>query len=90
MRLVAAYRKALQELTRVRVPLQWAATQTNLAVVYGAFYNKDRKPSHLDKALEAVDGALEEFRKASAAFYIDKAERLRQQILAAKANNTIK
>jgi hypothetical protein len=27
---VAAFREALQELTRARVPLQWAATQNNL------------------------------------------------------------
>jgi hypothetical protein len=27
---VAAYRDALQELTRARVPLQWARTQNNL------------------------------------------------------------
>jgi hypothetical protein len=35
-------------------------------------------------AREAVDGALEEYRKVNAAFYIDKGERLREKILAAK------
>jgi hypothetical protein len=29
---VEAYREALQELTRARVPLDWAATQMNLGV----------------------------------------------------------
>jgi hypothetical protein len=29
---VAAYRKALKEWTRERVPLQWAATQNNLGI----------------------------------------------------------
>ena len=82
---VAAYREALQERTRARVPLEWARTQVNLALVHLAFFDKDRQPRHLDAALEAVDGALEEYRKANAAFYIDKAERLREQILAAKA-----
>ena len=51
----AAYREALQEYTRARVPLRWAVIQMNLAMVYGAFYNKDHRLSHLDPALEAVD-----------------------------------
>ena len=75
---VSAYREALQEFTRERVPLEWAATQNNLALVYRALFDKERQPRHLDDALEAVDGALEEFRKAKAAFYIEKAERQRE------------
>ena len=85
---VAAYREALQERTRARVPLDWAMTQENLALVHIAFFNKDRQPRHLDAALEAVDGALEEFRKANAAFYIEGAERVRENIVAAKAAST--
>jgi hypothetical protein len=60
----------------------------NLALVYGAFFGKDHQPRHLDEALEAVDGALEEFRKAKSAFYIEKAERLRGELLAAKGDST--
>jgi tetratricopeptide (TPR) repeat protein len=82
---VAALREALQENTRARVPLEWARTQMNLALVYRALFDKDHQPRHLDEALEAADGALEEFRKANAAFYIDKAERQRGEILAAKS-----
>jgi tetratricopeptide (TPR) repeat protein len=81
---VAAFRAALEERTRPRVPLDWAFTQMNLALVYRALFDKDHQPRHLDDALEAADGALEEFRKANAAFYIEKAERQRQTILAAK------
>jgi hypothetical protein len=81
---VSAYREALQENTRARVPLEWAGTQMNLALVYRALFDKDHQPRHLDDALEVADGALEEFRKANAAFYIDKAERQREEILAAK------
>jgi tetratricopeptide (TPR) repeat protein len=81
---VIAYREALQERTRERVPLNWAFTQMNLALVYRALFDRDHQPGHLDDALEAADGALEEFRKANAAFYIDKAERQRGEILAAK------
>jgi hypothetical protein len=51
-------------------------------------YNKDHQRSHLDEALDAIDGALEEYRKANAAFYIDNTERLRQKVFAAKANRT--
>ena len=58
----------------------------NLALVYRALFGKDHQPRHLDDALEAVDGALDEFRKAGAAFYLEKAERLRAQILALKGS----
>jgi tetratricopeptide (TPR) repeat protein len=81
---VAAFREALQERTRARVPFLWAQTQENLSLVHIAFFGKDPKPRHLEAALEAVDGALEEYRNARADFYIDKAGRLRGEILAAK------
>ncbi|MGH6842267.1 MAG: hypothetical protein ACREDV_09295 [Methylocella sp.] len=57
----------------------------NLALVYRAFFDKDHQPRRLDDALAAVDGALEEFRKANAAYFIENAGRLREAILAAKA-----
>jgi hypothetical protein len=60
-------------------------TQYNLSLVYRAFFDKDHQLRHLDDALEAADGALEEFRKANAAFYIDKAEHQRAEILALKS-----
>jgi hypothetical protein len=56
--------------------------------VHGALYDKDHHPIHLDGAREGVDGALEEYRKANAAFYIEKAESLQEKMLAAKANRT--
>ena len=59
-------------------------TQYNLALVYRALFDKDHQPRHLNDALEAADGALEEFRKAKADFYIAKAERQRAEILATK------
>jgi hypothetical protein len=84
---VDAYREALKELTGERVPLEWAQTQANLALVYRALYEKTCKPRYRDNALKAVSGALEEFHKAGAAFYIEKAERLRGEILAMKQEN---
>jgi len=59
-------------------------TQHNPALAYRTLYNKNSEPRHLDNALEAADGALEEFRKANAAFYIDNAERQRGEIFTAK------
>jgi tetratricopeptide (TPR) repeat protein len=84
---VFAYNEALKEYTRERVPLDWAMTQENLAMVYKALFGKTHEPQFLDDALKAVDGALIEYRKANAAFYIDKAERLRGKILAMKQEN---
>jgi hypothetical protein len=81
---VAAYREALQERTRARVPLQWAKTQESLAGAYLAFFDKTREPHYLDDALGAVDSALEDYHDANAPFYIEQAERLREKILAAK------
>jgi hypothetical protein len=75
---------ALTERTRERVPLDWAITQYNLALVYRALFDKDQQRRHLNDALAAADGALEEFRKANATFYIDEAERDRAEILALK------
>ena len=58
----------------------------NLALVYRALFDKDHQAGYLDDALEAADRALEEFRKAKAAYYIEKAERQRKEILAVKGN----
>ena len=71
-------------MTRERVPLQWAVTQHNLAVVHRALFEKDREPRHLDDAIEAIDGALEEFWTAKKSQLIEMARALREKILAAK------
>ncbi|WGJ14837.1 tetratricopeptide repeat protein [Methylocapsa sp. D3K7] len=83
---IAAYREALEENTRVRVPFLWAQTQENLASVYLAHFHDVCQTCQLDAALEAVNGALEEYRRAESQFYIKKAEGLREVILGAKSN----
>ncbi len=80
---VAAYHKALQELSCKHEP-HWGMAQSNLAEVYLAFFDKTYEPRYLDDALRAVGSALDEFRKAKRDFYIEKAEHLRQKILAVK------
>lgn len=81
---VPAYCEALQEFTRARVPLRWATVQMKLASVYCALFDKGAQPNHLDDALEAIDRALEEYRKAKADFYIEQAGCQREQILGMK------
>jgi hypothetical protein len=46
----------------------------------------ERSSRRIDAALEAVDGALEEYRKANAAFYIGRAGRQRENVPAREAN----
>jgi hypothetical protein len=74
---VAAYREALKEFTRERAPFLWAQTQEDLALVYRSLFGNSHERHYLDDALTADDGALD-------AFYVDKAERLRENILAMK------
>ena len=85
---VAAYRAALQERTRERVPFQWARTQENLANVFRSLATRtadEARRAYLTDALAAVDGALAVYREGNAAYYIEKAERLRAEILAEQA-----
>jgi tetratricopeptide (TPR) repeat protein len=80
---IAAFGEALMELTRERAPLDWAKTQHNLASAHLVFFVKDPdflNPHHLDDAFEAINGAIEEYRKANAASFIETAEKSRGQI----------
>jgi hypothetical protein len=62
----------------------WAQTQYDLAFVGVILFDKTRNPQQLDHALQAVDSALEEYRKAQSVSLIEKAQCLRERILAAK------
>ena len=78
---VAAYRDALKEWTREKVPLDWATTQHNLGGVYLAFFDKTNDTAHLDKAEAHVQAALEVF-EVSAPYYAGMAQEQLQQIAA--------
>ena len=80
---VAALHEALKERTRGDTPFLWAQTQEKLALAHLALFDKSSDPTQRDDALNAIGGALEEYRKAKATFYIEKARRLREKILAA-------
>ena len=57
---VAAYRAALQERTRERVPLAWATTQNNLGNVLLALGKLESGTESLEQAVAAYTEALEE------------------------------
>ena len=57
---VAAYRAALEERTRERVPLQWAETQANLGNALGRLGERESGTAKLEEAVAAYRAALEE------------------------------
>ncbi len=57
---VAAYRAALEELTRERVPLDWAATRSNLGNALALLGQRESGTARLEEAVAAYRAALEE------------------------------
>jgi hypothetical protein len=66
---VAAYRLALQERTRERVPLQWATTQTNLGTAFLRLGERTHDRAKLEEARKAVNAAFEVFMQAGQEHY---------------------
>ena len=56
---VAAYRGALQEYIRDRVPLDWAGTQSNLGNAPVVLGERESGTAHLEEAVAAYRAALE-------------------------------
>ncbi|MGO9741557.1 MAG: tetratricopeptide repeat protein [Roseiarcus sp.] len=57
---VAAFRAALEEFTRERVPLDWAATQNNLGNALQTLGGRESGTARLEEAVAAYRAALEE------------------------------
>src|SRR5260370_41808009 len=57
---VAAYRAALEEMTRDRVPLQWAMTQMNLGTALRTLGERESGTARLEEAVAACGAALQE------------------------------
>jgi tetratricopeptide (TPR) repeat protein len=57
---VAAYRAALEEWTRERVPLDWAMTQNNLGTALTGLGERESGTARLEQAVAAYRAALEE------------------------------
>ena len=58
---VRAYRAALEELARERVPLDWAATQNNLGAALCTLGERERGTERLEQAVAVYCAALEEY-----------------------------
>ena len=58
---VAAYRAALEERTRDRVPLEWAMTQINLGNALRTLGERESGTARLEEAVAAYRAALEEW-----------------------------
>ena len=58
---VEAYRSALEERTRERVPLDWAGTQMNLGNALRTLGERESGTARLEEAVEAYRAALEEY-----------------------------
>jgi hypothetical protein len=55
---VAAFRLALEEATRERVPLQWAVTQVNLGAALATLGEREAGTARLEQAVAAFDACL--------------------------------
>jgi len=75
---VVAYRAALEELTRERVPLGWAVTMANIALALASIAERTGRPR--DAALAEIDAALEVFRTSGTTSYVERAEATRRRV----------
>lgn len=55
---MAAYRTSLQERTRERAPLDWAATETSLATTLRHLGNREQGAEHLTDAVATYRAVL--------------------------------
>jgi tetratricopeptide (TPR) repeat protein len=62
----AAYREALKERTRGRVPLDWAATQNNLGIALASLGWRESGTAKLEEAVAAFREALKELTREAA------------------------
>jgi hypothetical protein len=72
---VAAYRDALTEGTRDRVPLDWAFTMENLGLAQMALGERTADLATAETAIQSIAAALAVFREGKVAFNTEKAER---------------
>ena len=79
---VAAYRAALEERTRDRVPLGWAMTQYNLGNTLKSLSEREGGTARLEEAVTVYDAALQVFTSAGADYYIDICRKNRDRALA--------
>ena len=61
---MGAYRDALEEYTRARVPLAWALTQNNIGNALKLLGERESRTARLEEAVAAYRAALEERTRA--------------------------
>ena len=71
---VVAFRLALDERTRERVPVDWAMAQLNLGNALMELGEGEEGTERLEEAVAVLRGALEVFQAADASFYAEPAE----------------
>jgi tetratricopeptide (TPR) repeat protein len=72
---IAAYRAALEERTRERVPLDWAMTQNNLGSALRALGERESGTARLEEAVTAYRAALEEWTRERVPHWHEIAQR---------------
>jgi tetratricopeptide (TPR) repeat protein len=88
---VAAFREALEELTRERVPLQWAETQMNLGSALASLGERESDTARLQEAKRAIEAAYALYREAGYSQYnASLEERLKSldQLIATRSSLT--
>ena len=71
---MGAYREALKEYTRAKVPLSWAMTQNNLGAALGNLGERSRDAELVCDALGAHLAGWEVFTEAEASYYVAMAK----------------
>ena len=72
---MAAFREALKERTRERVPLEWAATQNNLGTALRALGERESGTATLQQAVAAYHEALKEYTPEAVPYQHDLTQR---------------
>src|ERR1700734_3105063 len=72
---VAAYRAALNENTRDRVPLEWARTQMNLGNALERLGERKKSAKDMEEAVESMRGAVEVYQQAGEGYWLPIAQR---------------
>ena len=63
---VTTFRSALEERTRNKVPLDWAASQNDLGATLQALGLRERETAYLEESVNILREALEEFSQVKA------------------------
>ena len=79
---LTAYRAALEENTRDRGPLDWAATQYNLANVLATLSERTKDRTRMTEAIASMRNAAEVYRQGNVTYWLPIAE---QRIAAMEA-----